>query len=104
MAVRPPQGDSDKELIEFGIAALGPHLDAVDFPATGDEVVESVGDPSIPVDASGNTVSLSEALSHLPARTFDSERELLDDLHPVFEQYRTSRAGLLDRLRGMLPF
>lgn len=105
MAVRPPQGNSgETELIEFGIAALGPHLDGVDFPATAEEILRTAGDPSVPVDASGNAVALSEALSHLPRTTFDSRRELLDALHPVFEQYRTASDGFLSRLRQLLPF
>jgi hypothetical protein len=41
----------------------------------------------------------------LPKRTFDSQSELLDLLHPVFEEYRVSTSGsLLGRIRAILPF
>ena len=108
MAARPPQQDtSSPDSVEFGIAALVGHLDgaAVEYPATRDEIVRALGDPEVPYDASGNTVALSEAMDALPKRTFDSESELLDLLHPVFEEYRVSTSGsLLGRLRSLLPF
>jgi hypothetical protein len=44
-------------------------------------------------------------MSALPKRTFDSESELLDLLHPVFEEYRASASGgILGRIRSILPF
>jgi hypothetical protein len=44
-------------------------------------------------------------MSALPKRTFDSESELLDLLHPVFEEYRASAGGsILGRIRSILPF
>jgi len=108
MAARPPQQDtSSPDSVEFGIAALVGYLDqaAVEYPATRDEIVGALGDPAVPYDASGNTVALSEAMDALPKRTFDSESELLDLLHPVFEEYRVSTSGsLLGRLRSILPF
>jgi len=108
MAARPPQQDSSSpDAIEFGIAALVGHLDHVDieYPATSEEIVRALGDPEIPYDASGGAVALSEALGQLPARSFDSKSELLDMLHPVFEEYRVSSSGsILGRLRGILPF
>jgi hypothetical protein len=108
MAARPPQQDtSSPDSVEFGIAALVGYLDqaAVEYPATRDEIVGALGDPEVPYDASGNTVALSEAMDALPKRTFDSESELLDLLHPVFEEYRVSTGGsLLGRLRSILPF
>jgi hypothetical protein len=108
MAARPPQQDtSNPDSIEFGIAALVGHLDRADveFPATRDEVVRALGDPEIPYDGSGNTVALSAAMESLPTRQFDSESELLDLLHPVFEEYRASaRGGIVGRLRALLPF
>ncbi|GAB6861442.1 hypothetical protein ACFR97_06335 [Haloplanus litoreus] len=108
MAARPPQQDtSSPDSVEFGIAALVGYLDqtAVEYPATRDEIVGALGDPEVPYDASGNTVALSEAMDSLPKRTFDSESELLDLLHPVFEEYRVSTGGsLLGRLRSVLPF
>jgi len=108
MAARPPQQDtSSPDSIEFGIAALVGHLDQseLEFPATRDEVVRALGDPEIPYDGSGGAVALSEAMESLPKRTFDSESELLDLLHPVFEEYRASSGGgFIGRLRSILPF
>lgn len=108
MAARPPQQDtSSPDSIEFGIAALVGHLDRaeVEYPATRDEVIGALGDPEIPYDASGNTVALSEAMESLSKQRFDSESELLDVLHPVFEEYRVSTSGsILGRLRAILPF
>ena len=108
MAARPPDDSpSEPESIEFGIAALDARLDhrGVQFPATSDEIVAALGDPSIPYDSGGNTVDLAEALDQVPHDRFETERELLDALHPVFEDRRTSTAGsVVGRLRGMLPF
>ena len=108
MAVRPPQeNSSEQDTIEFGIAALDARLDAADveFPATSDELVRGVHNTDIPYDASGHTVSLEEALDKVPRSSFDSETELLDTLHPVFEEYRASASGsFLQQLRDMLPF
>jgi hypothetical protein len=108
MAARPPQQDtSTPDSVEFGIAALDGHLDeaAVTFPATRAEIVRGLGDPDVPYDAAGNAVSLSEAMERLPKRRFDSRSELLDLLHPVFEEYRVSTGGsLLGQLRALLPF
>jgi hypothetical protein len=108
MAVRPPQGGTDEpEAIAFGIAALDARLDESDlsFPATTDEILEALGEPSIPYDAAGNTVALSAALSEVPHDRFEREGELLDALHPVFEAHRERTANsVLARLRGLLPF
>jgi hypothetical protein len=108
MAARPPQQDSSApDAVEFGIAALDGHLDgaAVEYPVTSDELVRTLGDPDVPYDAAGNAVQLSEALAALPKERFESRSELLELLHPVFEEYRVSTSGsLLGRLRAMLPF
>ncbi|MFB6108985.1 MAG: hypothetical protein ABEJ82_09150 [Haloplanus sp.] len=107
MAARPPPQDSaTPDSIEFGIAALDAHLDraTVEFPATSDDVVQALGDPEIPYDASDNAVALSEALAQLPRDRFDSKAELMELLHPVFEEYRVSNRGVLGRLRSLLPF
>ncbi|WP_251330450.1 DUF2795 domain-containing protein [Haloplanus pelagicus] len=108
MAARPPQQDtSSPDAVEFGIAALVGHLDhaEVEYPASRDEIVRALGDPDIPYDGSGNSVALSEAMESLPERRFESESELLDLLHPVFEEYRVSTGGgLFGRLRALLPF
>jgi hypothetical protein len=108
MGVRPPTGGSaDREAVEFGIAALAPELEESDleFPATVDEIVRTLGDPAVPVDASGRSLHLSTAFEDVDTHQFDSERELLNALHPVFESYReTVSAGWLDSLRQSLPF
>ncbi|MFC7175745.1 hypothetical protein [Halosegnis marinus] len=107
MGVRPPTGDStdDPDTLAFGIAALDPHLDGVEFPVTAEELVERTGDPAVPYDAAGSEVRLSEAVAETRSRRFESERRLLDELHPVFEE-RRERASLsvIARLRGLLPF
>jgi hypothetical protein len=108
MGVRPPQDDgSEPDAIEFGIAALAPRLDEaeIDYPATAEEIVRAVGDSEVPYDAAGSTVRLSEALDAVPKRRFDSQSEVLDLLHPVFEDYRANRShGVLAQLRQLLPF
>lgn len=108
MGVRPPQRDAeDPTSIEFGIAALDARLEEgnVTFPATADEVVRSLDDPAIPLDPAGSTISLDAALDHVDSRRFESRRELLNELHPVFESHREGvSSGLLGSLRGMLPF
>mgnify|MGYP000050096421 CR=1 FL=1 len=109
MGVRPPQNDDDDapEAVTFGIAALDGHLDRADltYPASSDEIVEAIGDPAIPYDASGNEVRLSEALDELHFDHFETEQELLNALHPVFEAYRErGPTGVVGRLRSLLPF
>ena len=108
MAVRPPQGDDDSpETLEFGIAALNARLDQgeVRFPATTEELVEGLDDPEIPVDGASRTVRLSTVLSELRRDEFESETQLLDMLHPVFERKREEGAsGFIGRLRAILPF
>ncbi|MFB6281520.1 MAG: hypothetical protein ABEH40_05835 [Haloferacaceae archaeon] len=108
MAVRPPEdGTSEPETIEFGIAALAARLDRADvgFPTTAEELVRATGNPEIPYDAGGNTVALAEALDALPEDRFESESELLDRLHPVFENYRERAASsIVAQIRALLPF
>ncbi|USZ68055.1 hypothetical protein NGM10_15140 [Halorussus salilacus] len=109
MGVRPPQsnsGDDGPEVIEFGIAEVAAELDEADlsFPATGAEVVSTLSDPRIDYNAKGHAVALSEALSELDRDRFESEQELLNALHPVFERYRNSRSpGVIERVRAALP-
>ncbi|PSP55373.1 hypothetical protein BRC82_05350 [Halobacteriales archaeon QS_1_67_19] len=108
MGVRPPQSNSDDgpDVIEFGIAEVAAELDEAEiaFPATGEEVVRSLSDPRIDYNAKGHSVPLSEAISDLEANRFDSQQELLNALHPVFERYRNSRTpGVIERVRAALP-
>ena len=108
MSVRPPGStDDEPEVVEFGIPALAARLDDADvaFPARGEELVRRLDDPDIPVDVHGGTVALSAALDDLAGREFDSERDLLNALHPVLESRRENAAsGLLASVRAVLPF
>ncbi|WP_049903059.1 DUF5789 family protein [Halococcus agarilyticus] len=105
MAARPPQDDAEEpDTLAFGIAALDDRLDRADltFPADADETVRALGDPDVPYDPSGRSMALSAALERVERERFDSEDELLDALHPVFEERRQSGpTGLLDRLRSL---
>ena len=108
MGVRPPQNNDDEpESVEFGIAAVDARLkeSALSFPATSEEVARALGDRPIPYDIHGNGVALSEALTDTGSETFESRQELMNALHPVFEEYRARRSnGVVARLRAMLPF
>jgi hypothetical protein len=108
MAVRPPDGGgSEPDAIEFGIAALDARLDGADveFPATRAELQSSLGDESIPYDASGHTVRFGEVLTEAGEERYDSESDLLERVHPIFERHREQRSNsLVGRLRSLLPF
>ena len=109
MGVRPPSNENEEqpEVIEFGIAALDARLDRLDlsFPTTADRLVSDYGDVRVPVDAAGNEITLREALEETAVQEFETERELLDILHPVFEQRRqNSSRGVLSQLRSLFPF
>ncbi len=109
MSVRPPTDDIDDEpdTIAFGIAALDARLDGTDlvFPADAETVRATLGDESIPYNASGATMTVGEALDHVAVDRFENEQEFLNALHPVFEQAREQgQGGLLGRLRSLVPF
>lgn len=109
MGVRPPPEDEDDEpdVITFGIAALDGRLDAAEltFPATAREIETQLGDVEIPCDAAGHTITLSTALDRTSTREFETRQDLLNALHPVFEERRSSApSGFLGQLRAMLPF
>lgn len=103
--MRPPGGsDSEPDLIEFGIAALDAELSEgeVSFPATDEELLSELGDIDVEYDASGNSIRLSRALERTEKSSFESERDLLNALHPVFEDLRErGRPGLLGWLRSV---
>ncbi|MFB6112068.1 MAG: hypothetical protein ABEJ35_05970 [Halobacteriaceae archaeon] len=105
MGVRPPaDDDGEAELIEFGIAALEPKLSESDltYPATTADVQRALGDVDVEYDAAGNSVALSTVLERAEQDHFDSERELLNALHPVFEDLRNnSSSGVLGWLRSL---
>ncbi|WP_436910747.1 hypothetical protein [Halosimplex marinum] len=109
MGVRPPSNDVDEEpdVVEFGIAALDARLaDAgLTFPATAEEVRDQFGDATVPYDAAGNEMPLAEALDETDRESFDSEDDLLNALHPVFERKRQAAStSLVKQLRGLVPF
>jgi len=92
--------------VAFGIAALDARLTETDveFPADSETIRAGLGDTEIPYDAAGNTMSVGEALDRVPSREFETEQELLNVLHPVFEERREATSGgLLARLRAYIP-
>jgi hypothetical protein len=109
MGVQPPSNDieEDPDVVEFGIAALDARVGDLDieFPVGADALVEQYGDLTIPVNAAGNEITFREAVEASGRREFDSEQDLLNALHPVFEEKReaTSRS-LLAQLRALVPF
>jgi len=108
MGVRPPQqDDGDPEAIEFGIAALDARLSEADvsYPADSDTIVAVLGGSEIPYNATGNTVAIEDAIERSGKTSFESEQELLNALHPVFEEKRESAsASLLMQLKALVPF
>ncbi|RXK49092.1 DUF5789 family protein [Halorientalis pallida] len=108
MGVRPPQQDDDEpDAIEFGIAALDARLSeaGVAFPADKDSIVAALGDRKIPYNATGNKVTIAEAIDRSGKEYFETEQELLNALHPVFEEMRESASSsVLMQLRALVPF
>lgn len=109
MAARPPGGGDDDppETLAFGISALDARLSESDlqFPASAREVVDVLGDPDIPYDTAGHTLALSAALSEVPHQQFETETELKEALHPVYEEKRRSAGGsIVGQMRRLLPF
>jgi hypothetical protein len=108
MGVQPPTTEADEPAaIEFGIAALDARLDtdAVEYPATKSEVSDRVGHIEVPYDPAGHTMTVSDALDRVSTTEFESEQELLNTLHPVFEQQREATTNsLLSQLRALVPF
>jgi len=108
MGVRPPGNDGEApESIEFGIAALDARLDQlnVTFPVDAETLSSVHGDMRIPVDPAGNKIVLSKALAACDRQEFDSEQDLLNALHPVFERKRERMSNsIIGQLRSLLPF
>jgi len=109
MGVRPPADDGDDEpnAIEFGIAALDATLsDAdIDYPTDSSTLRAKIGHRSVPFDATGNSITVAEALDEIPKQQFANEQELLNTLHPVFEGRReATKNSLLAQLRALVPF
>lgn len=107
MGVRPPPSDGDEpDLVEFGIAALDAELSEadLDFPATAAEVRAALGGTEVEYDPAGHTVTLGEVLDRVETGRFETEQELLEALHPVFEDLRANRSpGIIGWLRSLLP-
>lgn len=109
MGVRPPSDDIDDEpdVVEFGIAALDARLADADleFPASAAELEDRFGHTDVPFDAAGNTMPFSEALDDIDQQSFESEQDLLNAAHPVFERKRQAAStSLLAQLRALVPF
>jgi hypothetical protein len=108
MGVRPPQQDDDEpDAIEFGIAALDARLSETDlsFPADKDDIRQALRGSEIPYNAGGNTVSIEKAIDRSGKEYFESEQELLNALHPVFEDMRESASSsILMQLKALVPF
>ncbi|WP_181686624.1 DUF5789 family protein [Halorhabdus salina] len=107
MGVRPPADDdlSEPDVIEFGIPALDARLEDASFPATSDELHREYGHLEIPYNASGGVVTLADVLEEIDRGEFESEQELLDAAHPVFERLRErDPSGILGHLRSLVPF
>jgi hypothetical protein len=109
MAVRPPSDDDlddGPDTVAFGIAALDKRLSDADiqFPADAETVRGALGNAEVPYDAAGNTITVAEALDRVSPREFENEQELLNVLHPVFEERREAGGGgLLSRIRSYIP-
>lgn len=108
MGVRPPQQDDDEpDAIEFGIAALDARLSETDvrYPADRETLVTALGGSKIPYNAAGNTVAIGEAIDRAGRSQFESEQDLLNTLHPIFEEMRESASSsILMQLRALVPF
>ena len=105
MAAPPPQNDADLAAITFGIAAMDEVLDeaSISFPADASELQTAIGDREVPYDPKGNTVTFETVLEKTGQRRFESRRELLNALHPVFEELRRG-GGIGAWLQSLLPF
>ena len=109
MGVRPPSNDVDDEpdIVEFGIAALDARLEdaEVTYPVSAAELDDEHGHVEVPFDPAGHTVTVGEALAEVNEETFDSQADLLNALHPVFERKRQAASNsLLAQLRALVPF
>lgn len=106
MGVQPPPSESESEqgAIDFGIAEIDAYLKDADisYPITQDELVETLDNPSIAYDASGNTIKLSDAFERIEQNQFEQEQEIKNALYPVFEDLRESPTpGFLSWLRSL---
>jgi hypothetical protein len=109
MGVRPPSDgiEDEPDELEFGIAALDARLTNadIDFPADKDELQSRFGHTDIPYDPAGNTMAFGSALEECDQTQFESEQDLLNAIHPVFERKReATTTDILTQLRSLVPF
>jgi hypothetical protein len=108
MGARPPAtDDAEPDVIEFGIAALDAALEnrEIRYPVDAETLAVEHGELAIPYDARGNTLDLKTALAACEESSFDHERDLLNALHPVFEERREQAgASVVMQLRDLIPF
>lgn len=109
MGVQPPSDDIDEgpDVVEFGIAALDARLEELDiaYPTDAETLRREYGDVTVPIDAAGTEIRLETALEAVEHQQFETEREVLNALHPVFEEKRArSSRNLLAQLRDLVPF
>ncbi|AKH97683.1 hypothetical protein [Halanaeroarchaeum sulfurireducens] len=103
-AVPPPSDEDEPDAVAFGIPALDDRLRRtdVDFPIRAEELVDELGNPDVPYDPSGRTISLSEAVDRSGRDRFETRRDFLNALHPVFEDARSS-GGIRGWLERFIP-
>lgn len=90
-----------------GTDALSPLLMHVDFPATVDDVKNTIGQARIPI-SSTRTLSVSEVLDKVVPKDFRSSREVEDAVKRVWDQIaphpdRGSHHAQRDNLWGREP-
>lgn len=109
MRAPPPQNNDigeGPETVAFGIAALDSYLteEEVSFPTDKQTLRATLGDVNVPYNATGNTMRLDTALDHTPKQRFENKHELLNELHPVFEERRQAGGNpFFDRIRSVFP-
>lgn len=101
-AVPPSSEDVEPDAVAFGIAALDDRIRETDisFPVAAETLVAELDDPEIPYDVSGRSIDLSTAIDRADLERFESRRDLLNSLHPVFEAERNS-GGLGEWLKRL---
>jgi hypothetical protein len=109
MGVQPPSNDigDEPDVVEFGIAALDARLEELDldFPVEADQLRRAHGGLTVPIDAAGTEITLGDAVEASDRQEFQSEQDLLNALHPVFEQRRERASrSILAQLRALVPF
>jgi hypothetical protein len=105
MAARPPQPTNDeRDPSAFGIAVVDDHIseDELSYPATREDVVDALDDPTIRCGPNSHEVSLSRVIERTGRSQFESRTQLLDELHEAFEQERRKGGGFVAWLRSLL--